>query len=84
MLRVRIEGERRNIGLGSLKVMTLAEAREQAIDYRRQVARGVDPIAEKAKAKAVVPTFCEAALLVHAEQKASWKNGKRQISESIR
>lgn len=32
VLRVRIKGARRDIGLGSLKVMTLAEAREQAID----------------------------------------------------
>ena len=79
VLRVRIQGERRDIGLGSLKVMTLAEAREQAIDHRRQIARGIDPIAEKKRAKVVVPTFKDAALQVHAEQKATWKNGKHQV-----
>lgn len=79
VLRVRIQGERRDIGLGSLKVMTLAEAREQAIDHRRQIARGIDPIAEKKRTKVVVPTFKDAALQVHAEQKATWKNGKHQV-----
>lgn len=78
MLRVRIEGERRDIGLGSLKVMTLAEARLKAIELRRDIARGIDPIAEKKKVVDTVPTFRDAAHLLHAEHKASWKNGKHQ------
>lgn len=78
MLRVRIEGERRDIGLGSLKVMTLAEARAKAIELRRDIARGIDPIAEKKKVVDTVPTFRDAAHLLHGEHKASWKNGKHQ------
>lgn len=78
MLRVRIEGERRDIGLGSLKVMTLAEARAKAIELRRDIARGIDPIAEKKKVVDTVPAFRDAAHLLHAEHKASWKNGKHQ------
>lgn len=77
-LRVRINGARRDIGLGSLKVMTLAEAREQTIEYRRQIARGIDPIAEKKKVEDPVPSFRDAAHLLHTEHKASWKNGKHQ------
>ena len=49
ILRVSINGQRRDIGLGSLKVMTLAEARQKASDLRRDIARGIDPIAEKKK-----------------------------------
>ena len=78
LLRVRIDGQRRDIGLGSLKVLTLAEARERAIDFRRQVARGIDPVAERRKVADPVPTFRDAATRVHTEHKQSWKNGKHQ------
>ena len=62
-----------------VKGNALAEAREQAIDHRRQIGRGIDPIADKRRAKVVVPTFKDAALQVHAEQKARWKNSKHQV-----
>jgi len=78
ILRVRIEGERRDVGLGSFKVVTLAEAREKAREYRRLIAQGVDPVAEKKKVVDPVPTFREAATRVHADHKAAWKNGKHQ------
>lgn len=78
VLRVRIDGERRDMGLGSLKVLTLAEARAKASELRREIARGVDPIAEKKKVVDPVPTFREAAARVHADHKAAWKNGKHQ------
>ncbi|WP_375402894.1 tyrosine-type recombinase/integrase [uncultured Sphingomonas sp.] len=78
ILRVRIAGERRNMGLGSLKVLTLAEARAKAVELRREIARGVDPIAEKKKVVDPVPTFRDAATRVHADHKAAWKNGKHQ------
>ena len=77
-LRVRICGDRRDIGLGSAKVLTLAEARAKAAELRRDVARGIDPIAEKKKIADPVPTFRNAATRVHADHKAAWKNGKRQ------
>ena len=77
-LRVRIGGDRRDIGLGSAKVLTLAEARAKAAELRRDVARGIDPIAEKKKVVDPVPTFRDAATRVHADHKAAWKNGKHQ------
>ena len=78
MLRVMIGGKRRDFGLGSLKVVTLAEAREKAHELRRQLAQGVDPVAEKKKVVDPVPTFREAAARVHADHQAAWKNGKHQ------
>jgi integrase len=78
MLRARIDGKRRDIGLGSLKVLTLAEARVKATELRRQIAQGFDPIAERKKVEDPVPSFREAATLVHEEHKAAWKNGKHQ------
>ena len=76
--RAMIAGKRRDISLGSLKVLTLAEAREKAIEFRRQIARGIDPIAERKKVADPVPTFRDAAARVHEEHKQSWKNGKHQ------
>lgn len=78
ILRARIDGQRRDIGLGSLKVLTLAEARVKGAELRRQIAQGIDPIAERKKVADPVPTFREAAMRVHEEHKAAWKNGKHQ------
>lgn len=43
-----------------------------------QLAKGIDPIAERKRERDAIPTFKEAAVRVHAEQKAGWKNGKHQ------
>ncbi len=77
-LRAMIAGKRRDIGVGSLKVLSLADARAKAAELRRQIALGLDPIAERKKIVDPIPTFKEAAGRVHEEQKASWKNGKHQ------
>ena len=43
----------------------------------RKIAKsGGDPIAERRKAKLVIPTFEEAARKVHGEHAAAWKNAK--------
>ena len=76
MLRTVVHGRRRDIGLGSLRLVSLSEAREQALVYRKLARSGGDPLAEKRAATRVVPTFAEAAKSVHAEHKAGWKNGK--------
>ena len=78
VLRVTVAGKRRDIGLGSLKVVTLAEARLAAFELRRQIAQGVDPVAERNKITDPVPTFRAAATVLHEENKVGWKNGKHQ------
>lgn len=75
MVRVQKHGKRRDLGLGSLKKVSLKLARERAATVRAQVEVGIDPIAERRKA-AGIPTFREAAATVHAEHKVGWKNGK--------
>lgn len=77
MVRVQKDGRRRDIGLGSVAKVPLKLARERAALVRSQVEVGIDPVAERRKA-AGIPTFREAAASVHAEHKASWKNGKHQ------
>ena len=72
-----------SMGLGSVKDITLSEARELAIECRRKVARGIDPKAEREKiqdelrtAKAKSITFKEATEKFIQTHKASWKNEK--------
>lgn len=78
VLRAQSGGARRDYGLGSAKTISLAEARDAASAIRKQLSQGVDPIAERKKAREVIPTFRLAAAQVHAEHKAGWKNGKHQ------
>lgn len=75
--RVQKSGKRRDIGLGSAKKVSLAGAREKAAAVRCQIEAGVDPVAERRKAEGV-PTFREAAALVFAASKRTWRNGKHQ------
>jgi integrase len=77
-LRATVNGRRRDIGLGSLALVSLKEARDAAFLLRRDIQRGIDPVAERKRRKLEILTFKAAALRVHAEQKASWKNGKHQ------
>jgi len=78
ILRANCGGKRRDIGLGSFKSVDLGDAREAAHQIRRQIAQGLDPIAERQRERQMIPNFREAAKIVHGEHKASWKNGKHQ------
>jgi len=76
LLRTVVRGSRRDIGLGGLSLVPLAEAREKAFAYRKLAREGGDPLAERRKAHVTVPTFAEAITIVHDEHKASWRNAK--------
>ena len=68
MLRVQMGGKRRDISLGPLKAVSLADARNAAFEMRRKVAQGIDPVAERKRERLIIPTFREAAKSVHEEQ----------------
>jgi integrase len=76
VLRIQANGKRRDLGLGSASEVPLSEAREAAEDMRRAVRRGEDPVAERRRARETIPTFREAAMMVHEEHRPSWKNPK--------
>lgn len=76
ILRVQINGRRRDIGLGRLDDLSITAARAKAADMRKLARAGIDPLEERRKVEIVIPTFEEAAKLVHKELLASWKNGK--------
>ena len=58
--RLVIRGRRRELGLGSLALVPLAEAREKALWNRKLARQGGDPLAEKRRSQGI-PTFAEAA-----------------------
>ncbi|QXT35365.1 integrase arm-type DNA-binding domain-containing protein [Sphingomonas sanguinis] len=78
VLRVQNKGKRQDIGLGSLKAVSLKDAREAAFLTRQKIAQGIDPVAERKQERQVIPTFRKAAEMVHEEHKEAWKNGKHQ------
>ncbi|GAA0761110.1 integrase [Erythromicrobium ramosum] len=75
--RVQKSGRRRDIGLGSAKKVSLAQARQRAAEVRSQVEAGIDPVLQRKKAEGI-PTFREAAAAVYAENKKTWKNKKHR------
>ena len=76
LMRVQINGRRRDIGLGEVRHVSLRNARLEAAAIKKLAASGVDPLEERRKVRVIVPTFEEAAKMAHAELVKSWKNGK--------
>ncbi len=77
LLRVQHQGKRQDIGLGSAKIVSLAEARAMAAGARVAVRHdGRDVVAEKREAKAAAVTFRQAALAMHEGHKKQWANEK--------
>jgi len=76
VLRIVAGGRRRDIGLGGLRDVSLAEAREKTSALRRIARAGGDPVAEKRNAARTIPSFEVAATLVHREHAPSWRNPK--------
>ena len=70
--RITIAGRRRDIGLGAFPSVTLAKARQKAYENRAMVAEGRDPLAEKHAPP--MPTFRDAAHVVHEANKPRWRN----------
>ncbi len=75
MQRTTIRGKRCDMGLGSSALVTLAQAREKALENRRLARAGGDPLQAKRKAEAVL-SFADAARKVHAMHNPTWRNVK--------
>ena len=73
--RTRINGRVTNLGLGPYPAVTLAGAREQALENYRKIRRGVDP-RQEAGADGV-PTFEQAVEQVIALRRPDWRPGSR-------
>jgi integrase len=78
ILRTLVHGKRRDMGLGGLQLVPLAEARKRAAKYRLIARDGDDPILQRREERRTVPTFKEAAETVHAHRIGGWKNEKHR------
>jgi len=74
-LRFVMHGRRREMGIGPYPTVTLAKARSQALEARRLVYDGIDPIDARKRSQAV-PTFESAAREVHRINLPTWRNKK--------
>jgi len=76
ILRTRVHGKKRDIGLGGLATRSLAEARRESAEMRKQARLGGDPLSLRRK---ITPTFEEAAHQVWKEQvEPTAKNAKHK------
>ena len=81
IVRVTVKGQknrqgaplRTDFGLGGADVVTLNQARERALEYRRMAKNGLNP---RFNAKQDIPTFEELSQQVHIERLPTWKNPK--------
>jgi integrase len=64
---------RTDFGLGGADIVTINQARERALEYRRMAKQGLNP---RFKVQREVPTFQEFAQQVHIERMPTWKNAK--------
>ena len=74
LLRTLVQGTRRDIGLGSVRLVSLADARDEAQRLRKVAREQGDPLAERQRPS--IPTFADAARRFHAELVPSFKNVK--------
>ncbi|MBG6199960.1 integrase [Labrenzia sp. EL_13] len=77
ILRTMVHGKRRDLGLGSASLVSLAEAREISRTYRKVARQGGDPISMR-KQKEIL--FSEAAHRVHEQNLPTWRNAKHATS----
>ena len=78
VLRTVVKGKRCDLGLGSVTLVTLADAREEARRLRQIARSGGDPLDERRREQRPVPNFEQAARQVHATHTAASRNEKHR------
>ncbi|CAM3675948.1 tyrosine-type recombinase/integrase [Polynucleobacter antarcticus] len=80
-----VSGKRRAMGLGSLRICSLATARQKSLDLRRVIFEGVDPIEQRQAKQFKVKeshqhsiTFKDAADRCIKTKQAEWSNSKHK------
>lgn len=81
IVRVTVKGQKNKVGaplrtdfgLGGADIVTLNQARDRALEYRRMAKQGLNP---RFNAQREIPTFAEIAQQVHIDRMPTWKNKK--------
>jgi integrase len=76
VLRTVVKGRRRDMGLGGVRTVSLAQARATAQRYRATARNGGDPLEERHRESKAIPTFEKTAFTVHKGLAPGWKNAK--------
>lgn len=86
ILRYQIDKQRRDLQLGNLEDLSLAEARAKAAELRALARRSIDPRQAVAEPPVAQPTFTQAAARFIRSRRRAWTNGKhaRQWAATIR
>src|SRR5437868_340109 len=81
VFRFRFAGKRRDLGLGPVHTVSLAEAREAALQARKLLREGIDPldarrgvVSERRAAAASTKTFDEVFALCVAAKEPGWRD----------
>lgn len=74
MLRHQFKGRRRDFGLGPLHDVSLADARCLAMEIRRMVRAGLDPVDERGLKRRSRPTFEPVARQCYESLRKGWKD----------
>jgi integrase len=84
VLRYQVAYKSREMGLGAFPLVTLTKAREAALEARRLIHGGGDPLDERQKATVKIPTFGEfAASVVEAQTEGTSAGHARQFANSL-
>lgn len=75
VLRISVKGKRRDLGLGSVRDVGLAEAREKAGEKRKEIRSG------KTNPRPKALSFKEAAEAVYELRKGGWRGDGRHIDQ---
>ena len=70
----QVMGKRHDLGLGAYPEVSLAMARDRALQARRMIQEGEDPIVQERQAQP--KTFKDAALELIESKRPGWKNAK--------
>lgn len=74
MLRYQHKGRRRDFGLGPVHDVSLAEARAAAMDLRKMVRAGLDPVSERGLKRPSRPTFEVVTRKCYESLRKGWKD----------
>lgn len=74
VLRYQINGQRRDMGLGSYPTVGLAKARQRRHEAHQLISDGIDPLTHRKRQQSM--TFREAAEALIESKRPGWKNAK--------
>ena len=77
--RVMVNGKRKDLGLGSPPIISLAMARQKAIENKRLITAGIDPLASKKAARNSI-TFKEAVEKYYVIKQKELRNAKSAMN----